>query len=61
MPHDPIVEEIRKHRQEYAARFDFDIDAICEDIRREQKPSGRSVVTRKPRLVATKPKNQPMA
>ena len=58
---DPIVEEIRKHRQESAAKFQYDIDAICEDIRRKQQQSGRKVVIRKPRPVTTKPKDQPIA
>lgn len=58
---DPIVEEIRKYRQDYAAQFNHDIDAICEDIRRKQQQSGRKVVARKPRPAITKPKNQPAA
>lgn len=31
---DPIVEEVRKIRQEHAAKFNYDLKAICEDIRR---------------------------
>ncbi len=58
---DLIVEEIRKHREEYAARFNNDIDAICDDIRRQQQQSGRRVVTRKPRPATTQPKDQPAA
>ncbi len=58
---DLIVEEIRKHREEYAAQFNYDIDAICDDIRRQQQQSGRRVVTRKPRPAATQPKDQPAA
>jgi hypothetical protein len=49
---DPIVEEIRRIRKEHAARFDYDIHRICEDIRREQeldKASGIEYVTLKPR------------
>ena len=59
MYRDPIVEEIRKHRQEYAAQFDYDIDAICEDIRRKQQQSGRDVVVRKPKPVRSTSKDQP--
>ena len=58
---DPIVEEIRKYRQEYSAQFNHDIDAICEDIRCKQQESGRKVVTRKPRPATIKPKDQPAA
>ena len=58
---DPIVEEIRKHRQHYASQFNYDIDAICDDIRRKQQESGRAVVTRKPKPAATKTNDQPTA
>ena len=58
---DPIVEEIRKHRQQYASQFNHDMDAICEDIRRKQQESGRNVVARKPKPATTKPKDQPAA
>ena len=61
MIHDPIVEEIREIRQEYAAQFNHDIDAICEDLRRKQQQSGRKVVSRKPRPATTKPEDQPAA
>lgn len=50
---DPIVEEIRKYREEYAARFNFDIGAICQDARERQKKSGRKTVTLPPK----RPKN----
>lgn len=33
---DPIVEETRKLREQYAAKFDHDIDAIYEDIQKRQ-------------------------
>ena len=33
---DPIVEETRKLRKQYAAKFDHDIDAIYEDIQKRQ-------------------------
>ena len=28
---DPIVEEVRKIRDEYAKRFNYDLDAICHE------------------------------
>lgn len=49
---DPIVEEIRKYRQEYAARFNHDLKAICRDLRERQKKGGRKVVSLPPRPVA---------
>ena len=32
MQPDPIVEEVRKIRDEYAKRFNYDLDAICQDL-----------------------------
>ena len=32
MKWDPIVEEVRKARDAYAKRFDYDLDAICRDL-----------------------------
>jgi hypothetical protein len=46
---DPIVEEIRKIRDQQAAEFGNDLHAICEDLRRKQAESGITVVTRPPR------------
>ena len=47
---DPIVEQIRQLRQQYAARFHHDLTAICQDLRERQKTGGRKVVTLPPRL-----------
>ena len=46
---DPIVEEIRRIRDEHAKRFDYDLHALCEDIRERQSLSGCKVVSRPPR------------
>ena len=45
---DPIVEEVRAIRQAYAAEFDFDPHAMCEDLRRRDKESRGKTVTRPP-------------
>lgn len=42
---DPIVEEIHKIREEYAEKFDFDVDAMFEDLREKQSNSDRKIVT----------------
>jgi hypothetical protein len=42
---DTIVEEVRKARDEYARKFNYDLDAICADLQRRQKLSGRPVVS----------------
>jgi hypothetical protein len=41
---DPIVEEVRKHREARAAKFGFNIRAIVEDVMRRQAASGHRVV-----------------
>ena len=48
---DPIVEEVRKAREEHAAKFDYDLAAICRDLREKQTESGRRVVRREPKLI----------
>jgi hypothetical protein len=50
---DEIVEEIHQIREEYAKSFDYDLDAIFEDLRKKQTESGREVVnlSRKPELI----------
>lgn len=49
---DEIVEEIHRIREEYAKSFNYDLDAIFEDLRKKEAESGREVVTlsRKPGL-----------
>ena len=46
---DPIVEEVRRIRDELAARFDYNIEAIVENARKEQKAAGRKTVSFPPR------------
>ena len=46
---DPIVAEIHKWREEYAAKFNYDVEAICEDLRQRQEASGRKGVTLPPK------------
>ena len=33
---DPIVDEIRNNRERYAAKFNYDLTAICRDLRERQ-------------------------
>ena len=46
---DPVVEEVRKIRDEYARSFDYDLGRICEDLRKQQAESGRDIVTLPPK------------
>ena len=42
---DPIVNEIRQIRRAYAARFNNDVHAICQDLRRQERESDREFRT----------------
>lgn len=46
---DPIVEEIRRIREEHEKRLNYDLHAICEDFRKKQSSSGHKIVSRQPR------------
>ena len=48
---DPIVEEIHATRARHAREFDYDIEAIVEDLQRRQKESEREVVSFPPKRV----------
>lgn len=48
---DLIVEEIHRYRQEYAARFHYDLDAMCDDIESRQGKDGRKLVSLPPRRI----------
>jgi hypothetical protein len=41
---DPIVEEVRRHRNEHAQKFHGDLFKICADLQRIQEKSGHEVV-----------------
>ena len=49
MREDPIVEEVRRCREENAKRFDFDVRAIAEDARKREHTSNHPLVTPEPR------------
>lgn len=46
MIHDPIVTEVRRVREEYARRFNYDLWAIFEDLKQREQTTGRPVVDR---------------
>jgi len=45
MLEDPIVAEVRKYREENAARFGYNIRAIAEDAKKREQESGRKLVS----------------
>ena len=46
---DEIVEEVRRVREEHAKKFDHNLKAIYEDAVKEQRDSGRKVVSLRPK------------
>jgi hypothetical protein len=46
---DPIVQEIHRRRADYSKRFNYDVRAIGEDIRRSEAESGGKFAARTPR------------
>lgn len=50
---DPIIAELRSIRQAYAARFDYDVEAMFRDIRARQQTSGREYVRLSARRVVS--------
>ena len=42
---DKIIEEIHKHREEYAKKFNYDIDLIFADLKLMEAESGRTYVS----------------
>jgi hypothetical protein len=42
---DPIVGEVRRVRDTYAARFNYDLRAIFRDLKEQEKRSGRKIVS----------------
>ena len=46
---DEIVEEVRKYREEYAAKFNFDLQAMYEDLKKAERKSKHKKVSFKPK------------
>ena len=54
MQDDPIVKEVRRIREAYAAKFNYDLDAIFQDLKRQERESGRIYVSYPPRRIGSK-------
>ena len=52
---DPIDKEIKKIRDAHAAKFQFDLHAICEDLRKKEKTCGHTIVSLPPKRILEKP------
>ncbi len=42
---DPIVDEVRRVRDAHAALFQYDLDAIFQDVKNQEQQSGRTFVS----------------
>ena len=42
---DPIVDEVRKARQDHAKKFGYDMKAIYDDLKSTEQLGGRKVVS----------------
>ena len=51
MQTDPIVDDVRRNRQEYAMQFDYDLQAIAADLRKHEKEHPERIVTFSPKPV----------
>ncbi len=59
MPDDEIVADIRKIREEYAKRFNYDVRAMFEDLKKNQEARGRKLVSfARKQAPVTSPKNR---
>jgi hypothetical protein len=51
---DEVLEEIYTIREEHAKSFNYDLQAICNDLRQKQSTSGRQIIS-----APLKPRSQP--
>lgn len=50
---DPIVEEVRRAGEDYFKQFNYDLHAICEDLRQRSRDAGEKTISLPPRRVAS--------
>jgi len=55
---DPINEEIHKYRTEHARKFNFDLSAMCEDLKAFQQSNNLKVVRLASKRIKPKKKNR---
>ncbi len=54
---DPIVAEVRAIREEYAKKFNYDVRALCRDLKEEEERSGRKTVSLVPKRLRIVPQS----
>ena len=50
MKPDPIVEAVRKVREAHSAKFGYDLEAICKDLKSGEKNANYPLVRRPAKL-----------
>jgi hypothetical protein len=48
---DPVVDEVRAHREAYAQRFNYDPEEIYRDLKEPERKSGRKLVWLPPKRI----------
>ncbi|MCX6579581.1 MAG: hypothetical protein NT166_05295 [Candidatus Aminicenantes bacterium] len=48
---DIIVEEVRRERDNHASKFNYDMHAIYEDLKKQEKKSKHKFVTLPPKYI----------
>ena len=56
---DPIVDEVRRIRDAHAAHFNYDLDAIYQDIKEQERKSNRKFVSLMRENIAPEKATQP--
>ncbi len=51
---EPIVEEVRKIRDEHAAKYDYDLERIFADLKEQERRRDREFVTLPPKRLVWK-------
>lgn len=49
MIRDPIVEEVRQVREDYFKRFNYNLNALFDDLQRRQREGGRRTISLPPK------------
>ncbi len=52
MSKDPIVAAVRRVRERHAAKFNYDLDAICRELKEQERKGRRRVVSLPPKKPA---------
>jgi hypothetical protein len=57
MSRDSIVDEVRAIRDEYARQFNYDVQAMCRDLKEQERASGRKTLSLPPRRLRGAPQS----